>query len=61
MDEIFLAEHILKSVRERRDRISNMMTSGTIKDLEEYRQLVGNIESLDYIDQEIREILEKTD
>ena len=61
MDEIFLAEHILKSVRERRDRISNMMTSGTIKDLEEYRQLVGNIESLDYIDQEIRETLEKPD
>jgi hypothetical protein len=61
MDGILLAEHVLKTVRERRDRISNMMTSGTIKDLEEYRQLVGNIESLDYIDQEMREILEKAD
>ena len=61
MDGILLAEHILKSVQERRDRISEMMTSGTIKNLEEYRQLVGNIESLDYIGQEMREILEKAD
>ena len=61
MDGILLAEHILKSVRERRDRISEMITSGNIKSLEEYRQLVGNIESLDYISQEIREILEKAE
>jgi|TARA_R100001086_G_scaffold209842_1_gene125656 hypothetical protein len=61
MDGILLAEYILKSVRERRDRISEMMTSGTIKSLEEYRQLVGNVESLDYIGQEVREILEKAE
>ena len=61
MDGILLAEHILKSVQERRGRISEMMASGTIKSLEEYRQLVGNIESLDYIGQEVREILEKAD
>ena len=29
--------------------------------MEEYKQLVGNIESLDYIGQELREILEKAD
>jgi hypothetical protein len=28
---------------------------------EEYKQLVGNVESLDYIGQELREILEKAD
>tara|TARA_R110000751_G_scaffold260754_1_gene360108 strand:- start:215 stop:400 length:186 start_codon:yes stop_codon:yes gene_type:complete len=61
MDGILLAEHLLKSIRERRDRISEMMASGTIKSLEEYRQLVGNIESLDYIGQEVREILEKAE
>ena len=61
MDGIFLAEHLLKSIRERRDRISEMVTSGTIKNMEEYKQLVGNIESLDYISQEIREILENAE
>jgi|TARA_R100001530_G_C4201183_1_gene124824 hypothetical protein len=59
MDGILLAEHVLKSIRDRRDRISEMMTTGVVKDIEEYKQLVGNIESLDYISQELREILEK--
>jgi hypothetical protein len=29
--------------------------------MEEYRQLVGSLESLDYIGQELRDILEKAD
>jgi hypothetical protein len=61
MDGILLAEHLLKSIQERRERISEMLVGGTIKDIEEYKQLVGNIESLDYIRQELREILEKAD
>jgi len=61
MDGVLLAEHLLKSIRERRERISEMLVGGTIKDIEEYKQLVGNIESLDYIGQELREILEKAD
>lgn len=61
MDGILLAEHLLKSIRERRERISEMLVGGTVKDIEEYKQLVGNIESLDYIGQELREILEKAD
>jgi hypothetical protein len=61
MDGILLAEHLFKNIQERRDRISEMMTKGTVKDIEEYKQLVGNIESLDYIGQELREILEKAD
>ena len=61
MDGILLAEHLLKSVRERRERIEGMMSAGTVASYEEYKQLVGNIESLDYISQELREILEKAD
>ena len=58
---VLLAEHLLQSIQERRSRISEMLVSGTVKDYEEYKQLVGNIESLDYIGQELREILEKAD
>ena len=57
MDSILLAEHLLKQIKERRDRISEMMLSGNVKNLEEYKQLVGNVESLDYIGQELRQIL----
>jgi|TARA_R110000744_G_scaffold284722_1_gene396223 hypothetical protein len=61
MDGIYLAEHLLKSIQERKNRITEMMVNGTVKDIEEYRQLVGNVESLEYIGQELREILEKAD
>ena len=59
MDGILLAEHLLKQIRERRDRISEMMVSGNVKSLDEYKQLVGNVESLDYIGQELRQILDE--
>jgi|TARA_R110000824_G_scaffold73122_2_gene186318 hypothetical protein len=61
MDGILLTQHLLKSIDERRERITKMMMNGTLKDMEEYRQLVGNIESLQYIGEELREILEKAD
>jgi len=61
MDGISLAEHLLKTIEERRSRICERMVSGSAKDFEDYKQLVGNVESLDYIGQELREILEKAE
>tara|TARA_R110000787_G_scaffold93495_1_gene195771 strand:+ start:42 stop:227 length:186 start_codon:yes stop_codon:yes gene_type:complete len=61
MDGISIAEHLLKSIEERRTRICGVMVTGSAKNFEEYKQLVGNVESLDYIGQELREILEKAD
>jgi hypothetical protein len=61
MDGILLAEHLIKVIDERQKRITQMLTGGSIKSMEEYRQLVGSLESLDYIGQELRDILEKAD
>jgi hypothetical protein len=61
MDGILLAEHLIKVIDERQKRIIQMLTGGSIKSMEEYRQLVGSLESLDYIGQELRDILEKAD
>ncbi len=61
MDGILLAEHLIKTIDERQKRIIQMLTGGSIKSMEEYRQLVGSLESLDYIGQELRDILEKAD
>ena len=61
MDGVLLAEHLLKSIRERLERSTERMTGGTVRAWDEYKQLGGNIESLDYIEQELREILEKAD
>ena len=61
MDGIFLAEHLIKTIEERRKRIVQMLAGGAINDMEEYRQLVGSLESLEYIGQELKDILEKAD
>ena len=61
MDGVLLADHLFKVIQERRLRVSEMMTDGVVKDFYEYKQLVGNVESLDYIGQELREMLEKAD
>jgi hypothetical protein len=61
MDGILLAEHLLKSIRERRERICGKMAFGEVTDYETYKQLVGNIESLEYIMQELRDILESAE
>ena len=61
MDGILLAEHLLKIIEERRDRVKEMLVRGSIKNMEEYKQMVGSLESLDYIGDGIREILEKAD
>jgi hypothetical protein len=61
MDGIFLAEHLLKSIQERSQRITGMVLGGNLKNMEEYKQLVGALESLEYIGQELRDILEKAD
>ena len=55
MDGILLAEHLLKIIEERRDRVKEMLVRGSIKNMEEYKQMVGSLESLDYIGDAVRE------
>ena len=57
MEGSFLAEHLIRLIKERRQRILEMMSSGAVKNIEEYRQLVGALESMDYIDSELNQLL----
>lgn len=59
MEEVYLAEHLLKVIRERQDLITVQMVRGSIKDIEQYRHLVGSMESLQFISDEILVFLEK--
>jgi|TARA_R100001143_G_C3281383_1_gene96842 hypothetical protein len=59
MDGIYLAQHLLKIIKERRDRITEMLESGSVKNMEEYSRLVGSLESMDYISSELKQILDK--
>jgi hypothetical protein len=58
MEEVYLAQHLLKVIKERRDRITQMLESGSPNNMEEYCRLVGSLESLDYVGAELRQILD---
>ena len=57
MEGVYLAQHLLKVIEERKERILEMMSSGSGKDMEEYRHLVGSMESMDYMEDELKQLL----
>ena len=60
MYDIYLAEHVLKIIKERREGIVERLSVGGVRNMEDYRHLVGSIESLDYIGAELKQILDKS-
>ena len=46
MDGLRLAEYILKELRNRQDQISDHLSSGSIKTMEDYRFLIGELTAL---------------
>ena len=59
MDEISLAQFILKLIRDRKENIVDVLVNNEVKDMEHYRQLMGNIDGLQYVEQELKSLLEK--
>ena len=59
MDEITLAQFILKLVRDRKENIVDVLVNNEVKDMEHYRQLMGNIDGLQYVEQELKSLLNK--
>jgi len=61
MDLISLAQFILKTIRDRRDQIGELLTSGNVKNMEEYRSLVGEIMGMSFVEQELRTVLKNAE
>jgi hypothetical protein len=59
MSDIFLAEAVFRLVRERRQAITDLMIFGNVRSMEHYRELTGNMDSLNFIEQELKSLLEK--
>jgi len=59
MDEIFVAEAVLRITRERTDAVVDLMRFGNIKSMEHYRELMGNLEALNHVEQELKSLLDK--
>jgi hypothetical protein len=56
-----IAEPLYRFIRERKQEIGEAMIYGNVKSMEHYRQLVGNVEALQLIEDKLKEILEKSE
>jgi hypothetical protein len=52
-------EKLLRFIRSRKQEISEAMLYGNVKNMEHYRQLVGNVEAYQVIEDMLKEIREK--
>ena len=59
MSDIFIAEAVLRIIKDKRNNIVDLLQYGNVKSMENYRQLMGNLESLAYVEQELKSLLAK--
>ena len=59
MNEIFIAEAVFRIIKERRQGVVDLMMYGNVKSMEQYRELMGNMEALSHVEQELKSLLDK--
>ncbi len=59
MDEIRLVERIFKIIRARQTQINEIITGNQVKDWNDYQNHLGQLETLNYIEQELSDLLKK--
>ena len=52
-------EHVNKIIKDRRSHVLDILSSDGVKNMEPYKELMGNLSSLDYIEQELKSLLNK--
>ena len=59
MDYIVLVQHIQKTIRDRKTVVLNVLENNGISSMEQYLELMGELNGLNYISQELTGLLEK--
>ena len=59
MNEIDVASAVFSITRERRQAVIDLLIYGNVKSMEQYRELMGNLQTLNHVDQELKALLEK--
>ena len=59
MDSVRLVERIFKIIRTRQAQINEIVTSNQVKDWNDYQNHLGQLETLNYIEQELSDLLKK--
>ena len=59
MDAVRLAEIIFKLIRARQTQVIEIITSNQVKDWNDYQNHLGQLDTLNYIEQELSDLLKK--
>jgi|TARA_R100000900_G_scaffold140156_1_gene120278 hypothetical protein len=59
MDVIHIVDRIYKIIRTRQNQITQLIISNQVKDWNEYQNHLGQLDTLNYIEQELTDLLKK--
>ena len=59
MDVINLIQAIQKTIRDRRQNVREVLESNSIQNMEQYQHLMGELDALFYVEQELSGLIEK--
>ena len=59
MDSITLAERIFKIIRTRQTQLTEIIINNQVKDWNDYQNHLGQLDTLNYIEQELSDLLNK--
>ena len=57
--DVYIAEAVFRIIRERRQAIADPMLYGNVRSMEQYRELMGNLDALNHVEQELKGLLDK--
>ena len=61
MDSIILAEKIFRIIRTRQTQLTEIIINNQVKDWNDYQNHLGQLDTLNYIEQELSDLLKKQD
>tara|TARA_R110000772_G_scaffold31629_1_gene77870 strand:- start:627 stop:824 length:198 start_codon:yes stop_codon:yes gene_type:complete len=59
MNTIFVEEAIFRIIRDKRNAVVDFLQYGNVKSMEQYRELMGQMDALNHVEQELKGLLEK--
>ncbi len=59
MDSLQVVQFVQRSIKDRRGQVLDLLENGNVKSMEHYRELMGNLDALNHIAQELSGLLEQ--
>ena len=59
MDGIHLAEKLFRVIRTRQNQLTEIIVNNQVKDWNDYQNHLGQLDTLNYIEQELSDLLKK--